>query len=79
VHARGATGSGTGRGAWLCPGPDCVGHRNAQAALSRGLRAPLTDEDLARLRQLPEFGSPERGATADRAEDGPNRPPDGRR
>ena len=39
----------TGRGAWLCPQPDCFEQATRRRALDRALRARVTiDEDLRR-------------------------------
>lgn len=42
-------GKAPGRGAYVCRRAGCVAE--AQPRLSRALRRPLTDEDLARLRE----------------------------
>lgn len=45
------TGRRAGRGAYLCPNPDCWEQAFKRKALNRALRVVLTPEEVARLRQ----------------------------
>lgn len=44
------TGKASGRGAYVCPTPECVELALKRKSLERSLKAPLADETIAALR-----------------------------
>ena len=63
------TGRANGRGAYVCPRPDCF-EAAAEGRLAQALRVRLTEEDIDRLRREFEAVLEDRGARTEEGEHG---------